>query len=356
MPKNKKAKSKTKGLYKRSGSDFFYADLGRDTRGHRMRRSTGTADLQRAQEKYELWLFEENLKRINPSKFAEKVPYPFPMAVKAQAEWLIEKNEQAFLRSGRYRLRTLLEYFADMSCHKIGMREINAFIRKRSGEGLSKGTIKRDISVLSAVLNRAYENEFIDNKPRFPSLKGSEPTDRILSKAEEKRLLEHAPTHLKEIIVFALETGARKSEILSLDWRNVDIKNRRIKFVKTKNGKNRIIPMTNRCYHLLSNKDRHIAGAVFGFDGIPIKDIKSSYGTAKTKAGISGLTFHDLRHTFASRFIMRGGPQQALMTMLGHSSPAMTQRYTHLSADYLSEAMKVMNSENRFGNGKIQKY
>jgi len=308
-----------------------------------VRRSTGTADLQKAQAKYELWAFEENLKRINPSKFVDKPPYPFPMAIKAQAEWLIEKNEQAFLSSGRYRLRTLLTYFGNSSCNNIGTREINTFIRHRSSAGLSKGTIKRDVSVLSAVLNRAYENEFIDNKPRIPTLKGSEPTDRILSTSEEEKLLESAPIHLKEIIVFALETGARKSEILSLDWRNVDLKNQRITFIKTKSGKNRIIPMTIKCHNLLLNKDRHIVGPVFGINGIAIKDIKSSYSTAKKKAGIKDLTFHDLRHTFASRFIMRGGHQQALMTMLGHSSSAMTQRYTHLSADYLAEAMKVMN-------------
>lgn len=336
-------RDRPQGLYKRKGSKNYYADLGRDSRGRRLRRSTGTSDEKEAKGKYELWVIEENLKRINPSKFMSKPEYPFALAVKAQAEHLKRKNERSFLSSDRYRLNILLGYFENIPCHKIDRREIQAFINKRSDDGVSEGTIKRDVTILSAILHRAYEDEFIDRKPRVPSLKGSKPSDRTLEFDEEERLLFHAPPHLKSIIIFALETGARKGEILSLDWRNVDLKKRRIKFVNTKNGKDRVIPMTNACYDLLYNQDRHLAGPVFGVNGRAIKDIKTSYQTAKRKAGIDGLTFHHLRHTFASRFISKGGQQQALMTILGHSSSAMTQKYTHLSVDYLADAMAIMN-------------
>jgi len=343
MPKTNSAIKKSKGLYKRKGFDNYYADLGRDNRGHRIRRSTGTSDRQKAQKKYDFWVLEESIKRLNPSKFASKEPYPFSMAASAYAEYLKRKNAHNFKQSSRYLLKIAKEEFGDIPCDEIGTRHIQSFIDKRVDAGLSAGTVKRDVSILSAILHKAYNDEYIDRKPRIPSVKVSTRSRRILEPDEETRLLHFAPNHLKAIIIFALETGARKGEILSLNWKNVDLSAKRIKFIRTKNGKDRVMPMTDKCYDLLNTIDRHIAAPVFSFNGHEVKDIKSSYKTAKQKAGIRGLTFHDLRHTFASRFIMRGGQQQALMKMLGHSSPSMTQRYTHLSHNYLADAMSVMN-------------
>jgi len=348
MPKNPRNQKTSEGLYKRKGSDKWYADLGRDARGKRDRRSTGTTDKDKAKEQLEVWLLEENLKRISPEQFGRKEPYPFVLAVKEHAEYLRRKNLKAFLNSGRYRFKLLLLYFGQIACHDITKVEIQKFVNLRLDEGMSDGTVKRDVSVLRAILNRAYDNEYIDKRPRIPNLPSTPTSERILEVGEEIKLLAVAPPHLRDIILFALETGARKGEILKLDWSNVNLKTKRIKFVNTKNGKDRIIPMTQKCRDLLFTKQRQPKGPVFTFGGQGIKDIKSSYTTAKKKAKIEGLTFHDLRHTFASRFIMNGGAQQALMTILGHSSPAMTQRYTHLSEDYLADAIEVMNKAYKF--------
>jgi integrase len=80
-----------------------------------------------------------------------------------------------------------------------------------------------------------------------------------------------------------------------------------------------------------------------GADGKPFKDIKRSFHTALRKAGIKDFRFHDLRHTSASHLLMRGASVKAVQEHLGHTSIAMTQRYSHLSRDFQREEVNRLN-------------
>ncbi|MBI2585955.1 MAG: site-specific integrase [Rhodospirillales bacterium] len=81
--------------------------------------------------------------------------------------------------------------------------------------------------------------------------------------------------------------------------------------------------------------------------GEQIKRVKTSFETAREKAGIADLRFHDLRHTFASRLVQQGIPLYEVMHLTGHKTVSMVQRYSHLAPDYQDRAIQALN---RYGH------
>ena len=84
---------------------------------------------------------------------------------------------------------------------------------------------------------------------------------------------------------------------------------------------------------------------MFTFRGKPIRSVKTAFGTACKRAGIEDFRFHDLRHTFASRLVQGGVPLYNVMSLTGHKSLSMVQRYAHLAPDFQEEAIKVLDSQ-----------
>jgi integrase len=71
----------------------------------------------------------------------------------------------------------------------------------------------------------------------------------------------------------------------------------------------------------------------------PAGSIRTAFENAVTEAKLEDFHFHDLRHTFASRYVMRGGSLPALQQILGHATLQMTMRYSHLSPKHLRDEM-----------------
>src|SRR5258705_13503572 len=92
--------------------------------------------------------------------------------------------------------------------------------------------------------------------------------------------------------------------------------------------------MRQNVYDVLAALPEPHAGRVW-----PAGDVRTSFENAVTEAKLDGLHFHDLRHSFASWFVMRGGSLQALQTILGHADIKMTLRYAHLAPDHLRSEM-----------------
>jgi integrase len=82
---------------------------------------------------------------------------------------------------------------------------------------------------------------------------------------------------------------------------------------------------------------------VFTYKGKRVKNIKKVFKTALKNAGITDFRFHDLRHTFASQVIMRGGDLKDVQELLGHKSISMTLRYSHLSQEHKKRAVNLLN-------------
>jgi integrase len=152
---------------------------------------------------------------------------------------------------------------------------------------------------------------------------------RMLSLEEETRLLTHCGPQLKPLVLTALHTGFRKSELLSLTWNDVDFR-RHVITVQAgyaKNGEARRVPMNDVLTTTLKaiRMNTGIDGSVFcNRNGTPYKSFRSAFEKAVQKAGVVDFTFHDLRHNFASRLVMAGVDLPTVKELLGHKDISMT--------------------------------
>ena len=150
--------------------------------------------------------------------------------------------------------------------------------------------------------------------------------------------------HLRPIVILAVYTGMRKSEILSLTWPQVDFTRNVIHLITTKSGKARSVPMSELVRSELLNLKAESKHSEFIFvsvrTGRALGWIKRGFVSACKDAGIENLHFHDLRHTASTRLADDGVDPLTIAQILGHSDLRMTARYTHATDHSLRRAVE----------------
>jgi integrase len=223
---------------------------------------------------------------------------------------------------------------------------------------ITKTTINRYLQALSKLLNVCVDNNLLLINPmrKVKLLKTDNHAIRFLTKEEEKILMSFLPkfyfseiktvSKLKLIVKFALKTGARKEEILSLKWENIDFKNNIIELLHTKSGKKRKIPLAKTLKKvLLRLKDLENSEYVF-INPVTQKryvDIKKAFNNAVKNSEIKKLRFHDLRHTFATRLIEKGVDIVVVKELLGHADIKTTMMYVHSDATRKMKAIEIID-------------
>jgi integrase len=217
---------------------------------------------------------------------------------------------------------------------------------RNPSEGRSQVTVNRYLAALKSL---AVQNEKVEYNPvkRVKLARENNKRTRYLTEEEEARLLAVLPGDHHALVQVALHTGMRKGEQLHLRWSDVDFQRKRITIRESKAGEARHIPMNGIVIQTLQAVPRmlHNPHVFYGSNsGEHLKNgIKNTdWKRYLRKAGIEDLHWHDLRHTFASRLVMRGVDLFTVSKLLGHSNLEMTQRYTHLAADYLQQAVEVL--------------
>lgn len=217
----------------------------------------------------------------------------------------------------------------------------------RKGTEISKAAVNREFAFLKAMLNHAIEWEWLAENPteKIKPPRGEKKRLRFLNNEEISKLIFCSNAYLKPIIITAISTGMRFSEIMTLKWNDVNLVHGFIRIVKSKNNETRNVPINGFLAETLLSltKSRKIGNYVFcKDDGERRKSIKGSFNSACEKAGLSDFRFHDLRHTTASLFPSRGCDVITLQNLLGHKTLAMTQRYAHLIPDKHEKTRKIM--------------
>ena len=220
----------------------------------------------------------------------------------------------------------------------------------------SNATINRYMAALSIALTKASrEWEWLEENPMIKVTKKKESRGRLrfLSDDEHNELLkacEQASNPLIHLlVVVALSTGARFSEILYLKWNEVDLKRKVFYFMDTKNGENRAVPISLKAYKLLKehSKIRKInTGYVFArFDGKKPIDLRHQWEEVIKNANLTNFRFHDLRHTAASYLAMNGATLVEISDILGHKTMQMVKRYSHLTQKHTADILERMNEK-----------
>lgn len=157
---------------------------------------------------------------------------------------------------------------------------------------------------------------------------------RRLEDGEFDRLEEAAKQtknpHIWPIIVFAIQTGMRRGEILGLRWEHVDLDRRVVLLPITKNGNSREVPLSTKAAQVLAAQRQH-NDTPSPFPVTP-NGFRLAWDRLRSRAGLSDLRFHDLRHEAISRFFELGLNIPEVAVISGHRDPRMLFRYTHLRA------------------------
>jgi len=153
------------------------------------------------------------------------------------------------------------------------------------------------------------------------------------------------PATVQKIVIVAVETGMRKSELFGLEWQDVDFDRRRVTVRRAKGDVFRVIPMSDWVFETLQEqRQKGVIPYVLPSPTHKQYDsVKKSLHTAGEAAGIGHVHMHMLRHTFATRLRERGVPLDRIMDLLGHKTMAMTLRYAKVTPIQLEEAIEALN-------------
>jgi integrase len=226
---------------------------------------------------------------------------------------------------------------------------------------VSEASVNRELSCLKHLFSLAIKWNKASRNPVKEVKLFREKNQRLryLSIDEDKRLLDECNGYLRPIVITALHTGMRKSEILNLRWSQVDFERGCVIVVNTKNDEVRDIPMNATLTDCLTNVKVLSKGEyVFSRqEGKPPKSIRTAFENAVKRAELGDFHFHDIRHAFASKLVMSGVDLLTVKELLGHKTIAMTMRYSHLSQEYKRKAIRFLDGHNMGTNidfGKVR--
>ena len=236
-------------------------------------------------------------------------------------------------------VKQLKAHFGHQLLSEIHTIDILTFLRDQRFK-YSPGTVNKFRAMLNTIFKRGEEWNLCHANPveKTRSIKNDASRKRYLDREEMAKLVRASSPKFYPILVCVLNTGLRRGEIGDLKWDNVDLENRTLNIVHTKSGKNRQVPISTTLLALLKKMKAGAAGGHV-FDVSP-SFLRSGFEQARKKAELKNFHFHDLRHTFASYFVMATGDLPTLQRILGHSSAQMTMRYAHLADAHIEEKMK----------------
>ena len=291
------------------------------------------------------------------------------------AQWL-ENRKLNGQPAGSYhqdeaRLRLyVLPAFGNRILDTIKTREWEVFLNRLLKEKkLSPASRNRVRSLVSKLYNDARRADAASQNPIsiIPRLKERmngwsywELTDDAAAYLQAAR---KSGTTSEAFAYLALNTGCRVGEICALDFGDIDFKNRKIHVSKiyesvtqeiqhrTKGFTERWLGMNDALFEALK---RHRGKVEDGSPSVPLLtdengkrlstfSVRRMHERLVKEAGLKRIRVHDLRHTFASHYIMNGGSLAELQGLLGHTSPSMTLKYAHLAPGFLASKAKVVS-------------
>lgn len=306
--------------------------------GKRIRRTTGTNCKNQALElhdklKHEYWRVER-MQEV-PNKTWDE----------AAKRWLLEMQHKKDLRKDASKLKILSSfrglYLKDMNRNFI-METINNL-------QCGSATKNRYIALVRAILRKAErEWDWLDKAPFLKQFKEPKKRVRWLTKDEAERLIEALPETIAEMVRFSLATGLRKSNVLFLEWSQIDLVHKVawIHADQAKAEKPIGVALNRLAMDVLERQWKKHPQRVFTNKGVPVKVVSSTtWSRALIKAGIKDFRWHDLRHTWASWLVQAGVPIRDLQEMGGWETVAMVQKYAHLAPFHLHKHAELLDTK-----------
>jgi len=273
-------------------------------------------------------------------------------------DYVVPNNKYSEQRAKRGILRrALIPFFDKLPLREISTHHIERFKAQQVKNGVSNKTIRNHLTVLSKCLSCAHE--WFDLGRPLPKVKWPKcapPKTDYLSSEECELLLSHADGVVYEMILTALRTGMRQGEIKGLQWPSINWQIRGVtvrhsycdvrKALDTpKSNRERYIPLDIDVCEMLHKRKENTGYVFMDVGRKPFNSPRINLRLAKVceKAGLRRITWHVLRHTFATQLTLKGVPLTVVKELLGHASIATTMRYSHVASSALRTAIDTLN-------------
>lgn len=242
----------------------------------------------------------------------------------------------------------------------ITAHDIEIIKRRLVARGARAKTVNNTLAVLRKCLATAMEWGELDRLPKIRPLPAAPPPFRFLEPPQVERVLAMCDPELHALVLTAARTGLRWSELAALEWRDINFGRRLLTVARAtargvvkapKNGRVRYVPLTSDVVSALEQRAR-TAPLIFHSSGRPL-----AYTSARKRlmracraAGVMPISWHALRHTYATHLSSAGAPLKAVQDLLGHATLTMTMRYAHVSETGLRAAVALLEPGQRAGN------
>jgi integrase len=256
------------------------------------------------------------------------------------------------------RLIHLRAAFAELRAVDVTEQKIENYKQMRLAEKTMRGnkpiqsaTVNRELSMLRKAFRLAVRQKRIAAAPSIDLLAENNVRQGFIEPGDLEKVVSALPYHLREFTRFAYITGWRVGEIRGLEWSKVNRESKTIFLGRSKNGEPRILPLVGELDKIIDRRwqartiatregSTRLSGYVFHCgDGRPIGDFRKAWGSACTKAAMTGLLFHDLRRS-AVRNLDRNGVSQVIGMMIsGHKTASVYKRYRIVPENDIREAL-----------------
>ncbi len=259
-------------------------------------------------------------------------------------------NGKKSLDRAELSIHHLKKYFNGMRVTNITTPVINKFIEMRMNEKASNGTINRELSALRRMLNLGAKQTppKVNRVPYIPMLQERNVRQGFFEYGEYLALRSALPEYLKGFVTFAYKSGWRKNEIINLTWNRVDLQQgiARLEAGETKNDQGRTLYLDAELLAVFHSQweKRKQSGKLTPYvfpnsEGTgKISDFRNAWNTACTKAKIGPKLLHDFRRSAVRNMVRAGVPERVCMTISGHKTRCVFERYNIVSDADLKQA------------------
>lgn len=371
-------------IFSRNGSSHLWCAY--YLRGKEYRESTGTADQDKAAK-----FLKHRLKEVGADQIG-KATFVGPQQERLKVCKMLDALEEDYKLRGIYspqfraHLKHVLDYFGAWRAVEVTAEAVDKYISARQEAGSAAATINRSTQLLAQAFKMAIERKHLTSAPQIRHLseKGNA-RQGFFADADFHALTEKLPEYLRDFVRFGYSTGWRKGEIASLRWSDVEGDVVRLRGENAKNGEGRSITLSGDLAGLMERRKAQrqvetktgvlLSAYVFHQKGKPVGDFRKAWATACVSAGLGqfvcdrcnqtleghtceecnrearyvGRIFHDFRRTAVRNMVRAGVPERVAMTISGHKTRSIFDRYNIVNEADVREAMQRTQSYLRKG-------
>jgi integrase len=366
-------------IFTRNGSAFLWCAY--YLRGKEYRESTGTADPDKAA-KY----LKRRLKEVGADQIGKAI-FVGPQQERMKVSKLLEALEEDYKLRGkaspqfRAHLKHVRDYFGTWRAVEVTAEAVDKYISERQVAGSAPATINRSTQLLAQAFKLAVDRKHLSTAPQIRHLseKGNA-RQGFFADADFHAVKDKLPEYLRDFVQFGYLTGWRKGEIASLRWSDVEGDVIRLRGENAKNGEGRSVTLSGDLADLIERRKAArqvetktgvlLSAYVFHQKGEPVGDFRKAWATACVAAGMgqfvcdrcnqpvdghtcetckrearyAGRIFHDFRRTAVRNMVRAGVPERVAMTISGHKTRSIFDRYNIVNEADLREAMQRTQS------------